>query len=116
MSGGGAELQGADVLVRTLQTAADELDDLSAAERAAGQLLAGQGAQAAPRRSGLLADRHGYVVVDDRLTVTAATDYAAIVHAHNPWLTRTVDRVEGDVLDIYMTGVDAALSNVKGTR
>lgn len=111
----GAELQGAGDLVRTLQTAADELADLSDAERAAGQLLAQQGATAAPRRTGRLADRHGYTVVDARLTVTAATDYAAIVHARNPWLTRTVDRVEGDVLDIYMTGVTDALSNVKGT-
>lgn len=111
----GAELRGADQLVRTLQTAADELVELTEAERAAGQLLANQGATAAPRRTGLLADRHGYAVVDDRLTVTAATDYAALVHARNPWLTRTVDRAEADVLDLYMTGVTDALSNVKGT-
>lgn len=112
---GGAELQGADELVRTLQTAADELDDLSDADRAAGQLLAEQGAQAAPRRTGLLADRHGYAVVEAGVTVVAATGYAAIVHARNPWLTRTVDRTESDLLDAYMLGVTDALSHVKGT-
>lgn len=113
--GAGAQLRGADVLVRTLQAAGEDLQDLSEVERQAGQLLAEQGSRRSPRRSGRLAAAHGYQVLEDRLSVIAATPYAAIVHARNPWLTRSVDDAEDQVADLYLAGVDAALSHVKGT-
>jgi len=112
---GGAELRGADNLVRTLRSAAGALEDLTEAEHAAGQLLAAHGSARAPRRTGLLASRHGYTVVDTRLTVTAATPYAAVVHARFPWLTQTLAADEDQVTDLYLDGVDDALSLVKGT-
>lgn len=110
----GAQLRGADQLVRTLHEAGQQLGDLSEVEHQAGQLLADQGSRSAPRDTGRLAGAHGYAVVDDVLTVVAATPYAAIVHARNPWLTRTVDQAEDQVADLYLTGVDDALSHVKG--
>jgi hypothetical protein len=111
---GGASLQGADNLVRTLHDAAHQLEDLTEAERQAGQLLAQAGSKAAPVHTGRLAAAHGYDVVDGLLTVVAATPYAAIVHARNPWLTRTVVANEDQVAEIYLTGVDDALSHVRG--
>lgn len=111
----GAELRGADRLVRTLHDAAHDLENLDEAERQAGELLATKGAKASPRRSGRLANAHGYTVVQGVLTVVAATPYAAIVHALKPWLTRTIDNSTDQVADIYLTGVDDALSRVKGT-
>jgi hypothetical protein len=110
----GAELRGADQLVRTLDDAARHLEDLTDAEREAGQLLADQGSKAAPRRTGRLAESHGYTVTDTGLSVTAATPYASIVHARNPWLTRTVGNQLDQVADIYLAGVSDALAEVKG--
>lgn len=111
----GAQLRGADQLARTLHEAGRQLGDLTEVEHQAGQLLAGKGSKASPRQTGRLAAAHGYTVVDDVLTVTAATPYAALVHARNPWLTRTVDQSEDQVADLYLVGVDDALSHVKGT-
>lgn len=111
----GAELRGADQLVRTLRDAADTLvENATESGRAAGQMLAQQGSKAAPRRTGHLAESHGYTVVDGLLSVVAATPYASIVHARNPWLTRTVVAEEDQVVDIYLAGVDDALAHVRG--
>lgn len=110
----GAQLQGADNLVRTLHAAARQIEDLSEAEHKAGQLLAEAGSKAAPRLTGRLRESHGYTVTDAGLTVTAATPYAVVVHARTPWLTRTVDTEAEQVADIYLAGVDDALADVKG--
>ena len=110
----GAELRGADPLVRTLRAAADDLQHLTEAEQQAGQLLARTGSKAAPRFTGRLAEAHGYAVLDGTLSVVAATPYASIVHARNPWLTRTVVAQEDQVADIYLAGVDDALAHVRG--
>ncbi len=115
MGARGAELRGADQLVRTLHAAAADLGDLSDVEQEAGELLAEQGSKASPRRTGTLAEAHGYKVVTAGVTVIAATRYAAIVHARNPWLARTVLAAEDQVADLYLAGVDERLAQVKGT-
>jgi hypothetical protein len=109
-----ASLRGADNLVRTLHDAARQLEDLTDAEKTAGQLLAQAGSKAAPRQSGRLAAAHGYTIVAAVLTVVAATPYAAIVHARKPWLTDTVVDHDDQVADIYLASVTDALATVKG--
>lgn len=111
----GAQLRGADNLVRTLDDAARRLLDLTEAEQSAGQLLAEAGRAASPRKTGRMAGAHGYDVVDATVSIVVATDYAPIVHAQNPWLTDTVTAHEEQVADIYLSGVEDALSIVKGT-
>lgn len=110
----GAQLRGADNLVRSLDDAAGRLEDLTDAEHEAGQLLAQTGSRNAPRRTGHLAASHGYAVAGDVLTVTAATPYAAAVHARNPWLSKTLAATEDQVADIYLASVTDALGDVKG--
>lgn len=115
----GAALQGADRLAGTLQRAADQVADLSDVDHDTGRLLAEAGAKAAPRLTGRLAGAHGYTVVDvgdgSAVVVTAATPYARVVHARNPWLTRTVEAKTDQVLDLYLAGLEAGLDTVKGT-
>lgn len=110
-----AELQGADQLASTLREAADALQDLSAAEHEAGQLLAQAGSAAAPRETGNLAEKHGYDVVAAQVVVTAATPYAAIVHARKPWLSDTLAARADEIADMYLAGVEDALAQVRGT-
>lgn len=110
-----AELQGADQLVSTLRDAAQALQDLSAAEHEAGQLLAQAGSAAAPRETGNLAAKHGYDVVAAQVSVTAATPYASRVHARQPWLADTLTARADEVADVYLAGVEDALAQVRGT-
>lgn len=112
---GGAQLRGADQFVRTLHAAASDLDDLTDVEDQAGQLLAEQGSRNSPRRTGRLSRSHGSQVVAGGFAVVADAPYSAIVHARNPWLTRTVLAAEDQVVDLYAAGVDERLAQVKGT-
>lgn len=112
---GGVDANGAGSLARTLDDAADRLDDFTDAEHAAGQLLTTKASAAAPVATGALAQAHGYTVTPAGLTVTAARPYAAPVHAFNPWLARTLTAAEGPVLDLYAADAETALSVVKGT-
>lgn len=111
----GAQLRGADTLVRTLDDAAGRLEQLTDAEHAAGQLIAETGSRSAPRDTGRMAAAHGYTVVEATVTVAVATPYAVIVHARRPWLTDTVAAQTDRIADLYLEDVDDALDHVKGT-
>jgi hypothetical protein len=112
---GDAELAGVENLDRTLDVAAREIADVTPEERAAGEYLARRGAAAAPRRTGFLASTHGYDVGLERVDVVATAPYATIVHSTNPWLERAVVGAESHVAELYLAGLDRALSQVKGT-
>lgn len=112
MAGGGVE--GVARLRATLDAAARALDDLNAADVHAGQLLAQAGASRAPRRSGTLAESHGFTITQTGFEVVAAAPYSAYVHAVNPWLVREFDAQAETIIDIYADAVADAVAHVKG--
>lgn len=113
---GGAQLQGADQLVRTLSAASDALDALDqTAGAAAGTLLTEDARAASPRKTGRMAQAHGYTVTEGTVTVTVATPYAAAVNALIPWLDDTASNDEAAVVELYSAGVDNAVALVEGT-
>lgn len=107
---GGASVRGADQLVRSLDAAAAELQQLAEADDAAGRLLATDVAQAAPHRTGFLAS----TVEHTGSRVTIGAKYAVYVHAANPWAARVADADAAHVAEIYEQAVIRAVQRVKG--
>ena len=109
-------IEGADNLARTVDRAADRLEQIDqTAGPEAARSLAREAAQAAPRRTGRLASSHraaaGEVVVTAR--------YAPYVHwgtrymRGRPWLTDTAQRSTSWV-DAYENDLDTLVDQIEG--
>lgn len=110
-----AQLQGGDQLVASLAAAGAQLLELTDAAEHAGQLLARDGSAAAPVLTGATQNAHSYQVVGSTVSVIVATAYAPYAHARDPWLAATLEADQTALIDLYLTGVQNALDNVKGT-
>jgi HK97 gp10 family phage protein len=116
----GVKIQGADQLARTLDSAAAQLDDLSAANRQAGAIVAAEAQGRAPRRTGTLAGSIRVADVGPRSAgVTAGVRYAGFQEFGTRYVTPkyflTSALGESDrVLDPYYEAADDALATVRG--
>lgn len=110
----GAEAQGVDRLVDSLASGADQLTHLDDAAAKAGAFLVRRGEESAPRRTGYLATHHAAVVNAGQLEVTNSADYAAIVHARNPWLVRELEANEDRIVNIYADQVADVVAHIEG--
>ncbi len=109
------DVDGLTTLVRTVDDAATQLADLDAVNRQAADDVVR--AVEAPRRTGRLADTVTAVVDETGFSLTAgspAVQYAAIVHARNPFLTRALARREDDVIAAYEDHVTDTVNTIKG--
>ena len=98
-----ASVEGVDRLVATLQDAGHQLERITPP---GGEELVSAALPRTPRRTGLLAGTVRAFVADQELVLTAGggpVDYAAIVHANQPWLADTIrdqaDRITDQVVD-----------------
>ena len=123
-------VQGADVLARTLHTAARELRDMRSTNRLVGVRLVSAGRGGAPRRTGRLAGSvRALPPTTDAADVVATAGYAGPIHfgvgpriglrgPHNikarPWLYTALDSQRDPIVSEYADAVDTALSKVRG--
>lgn len=101
MSITGAEVQGADEVVRTLHSVAGKLADLSTEEAAAAELLADKVQTTAPRQSGYMANH----VSAQGGRVVVGAPYAVYVNARNPFVARARAAVLDDIEHTFTEGV-----------
>lgn len=114
---GGLTVRGADQLVRTLHSAADDLEDLEIADRQAGSLVASVARRLTPRLTGALAASVDVLVTNALVEVTAGNDrvdYAAPVHKRNPWMAKAAQRTRDDIIRIYTEAAADAVDQIKG--
>ena len=122
-TGGGIEVRGADRLARTLRAAGDDLGKLTAANAAAGRVMAGGAKAAAPKRSGRLAGSITAKPEPAGVTVTAGVVYAGVIHfgwarrgiTGRPYLKDGIDRTQPAWLPLYAREIRKTLDQVKGT-
>lgn len=106
-------VEGADRLAATLadagRTIADLPDDV---HRDAGR----QALDAAviPRRTGHLASTAAVVVVAAGFALTATADYAAIVHANDPFFSRAIEAKANAIAGEYLDQITETLNTVQG--
>ncbi|MFT3876193.1 MAG: hypothetical protein QM708_07215 [Propioniciclava sp.] len=111
-------VEGADRLAHTLRDAGRQLDTLD--HTAAGQIIAQQAAQDAPRRTGHLASSHALVTTPGAVQVTNTARYAIPQHqgwaGHNgrPWLTHAAEATESAWLHTLDLEAQHALDTVQG--
>lgn len=115
------EVLGADTLARTLDGAAHDLADMSDANRKAGQLLAQHAAGSAPRRTGRLAGSirvtdvgKGGVSVGSTVKYGPFQEFGTRYVRATYFLTGTLARDDGPVIDVYETAIDRTLAQVRG--
>jgi hypothetical protein len=119
---GAYRVRGAEDLTRTLHDAADDLDDLGAAAKRAGDTVVGAARGRAPRRSGALGASLYPVVTTAGISVRARVDYAGPIHwgwparsiAPQPFLSEAATRTESTWVDYYADAVKAAVNQVHG--
>jgi hypothetical protein len=111
---GGVELRGGDQLLAGLDAARAELADTSAADSAAGELLADRVRARAPKRTGYLASTIGYQLLTAGAELVVAAPYAAAVEARRPFAHNTVEAALPDVVTIYTEHAEQALDQLKG--
>lgn len=111
---GDIDLVGAEQLRRSLAAAGEQLEDLSAAHKRAGQLLEERAEADAPRDTGFLSQQHDVLVDADQVSVGNTARYAPAVHARDPWLARTLDVLTNEVVDIYNDQVDQIVDSIRG--
>lgn len=112
------KVQGADTLARTLDAAAADLDDLTDANRAAGEMVRNEAAGRAPRKTGALAASLRVEAGPQRALITAGVRYAGF----QEYGTRYVSPkyylqgalADADVEEPYYQAADAALGKVRG--
>lgn len=114
MAAAGMGVRGVDQLVASLDAAARELAGLTRAHTEAGQLLAARAHQTVRRKTGHLDDSHDVVVADGEVEVVNTADYAPIVHAYDPWLSRSLDQLHDQLIDIYADGVAGVVATIRG--
>ena len=110
----GLDVDGLEQLQRSLDAAGRALEDLTPAHERAGELLEGRAQADAPRLTGRMAGQHELVVHAGGLTITNAARYAPFVHARQPWLTRALDALQRQVVDIYSNQVDQIVDDIRG--
>lgn len=115
------EVKGADTLARTLNAAARDLQDYSAVNRRAGEVLARTAAGRAPRRSGRLAATTAVISADDRgAEVGSGVPYGRFQDLGTRWVRPTyylsgaLGQAEGAVTDVYSVAVDRTVGKVRG--
>jgi hypothetical protein len=116
------EVEGADTFARTLHGAASELDNLTAASSATGQLIRERAASRAPKRTGALARSIVSATDGSTVTVSSGLIYAPVIHfgwaAHgitpNPYLIPAAVDSEPIWLGYYVKDIDSKLSKVRG--
>lgn len=125
MTDTGVRVEGLDNLVRTLKRAGVDISELKDAHARAGEIVAGEAAAIAPRRSGALAGTIRAARQVRRAQVVAgraSVPYAAPIHwgwpARNivaqPFLSDAAQSTETRWVDQYRKDVETALSNVRG--
>lgn len=119
---GAFQVEGDERLRATLQEAGDQLGDLSAAAKRAGDVVVSAARSRAPSRSGRLASSLFPVVTADGVRVGARAPYAGVVHwgwpargiRANPFLSDAATSTEGTWVGYYADEVQAAVNGVKG--
>jgi hypothetical protein len=119
---GSAELKGADTLDRTIKTACDDLDDMTAAHSAAAGIMASAIASRAPRRTGRLAASVS-ASTDKGAVVNVDAPYAGPIHwgwearriPENRWATEAARSTESTWIKEYEDAIVQALAKVRGT-
>jgi hypothetical protein len=119
---GAYKVSGADELERTMRQAGDDLGDLSAAAKRAGDTVVGAARGRAPRRSGALAASLFPLVTAAGVTVQAGVAWAGPVHwgwparhiAANPFLSEAATRTEDTWVGYFADERDAAIAKVHG--
>lgn len=113
-------VEGADTLVRTLNDASDDLENL--APEAAGRIVRDRARAAAPFVSGRLRLSLGVDTEPGRVTVGSDLIYAPVIHngwpAHNiranPFLIPVAEQSEAVWGKAYEVDADKAMSKVRG--
>lgn len=115
------EVKGADTLHRTLDAAARDLQDYSAVNRRAGEVLARTASARAPRRTGRLASQTGVIRADDRGVEVGSTvtygrfqDLGTRYVRPTYYLSGALGQAEGAVTDVYSVAVDRTIGKVRG--
>lgn len=123
------EVKGADKLASTLREFSRSLDDLSDANRRAGEMVASAAVLRAPRRTGRLAGSSRTTTTPTTVDVSFGVVYAAPVHwgvgprvglrgPHNLpptlFLTDALATQEDAVADVYLEAIDNRLGKVRG--
>lgn len=124
MAGGGMDIKvkGADTLARTAHAAAKDLADLSEVNREVADTWAAAARGVAPRRSGRLAASTTAQATKNTAEVGSALIYAGPIHsgwrAHNispnPWIERTLDTRQGQVINTYEQDVTDIVNQIRG--
>lgn len=117
------DLIGADRMQLTLKQAVRDFDDLSIPGSAASRKILTAAKQAAPRRTGALANSHRLVPAQGRTAgVSAGVHYAPVIHwgwrGHNiepnPWLIGAARRTEPSWVQDYLAYADRTIGQVEG--
>lgn len=116
------EVEGADTLARTLYGFANDLDNLTAASSATGQLIRERAATRAPKRSGALSRSIVSASDGSNVSVSSGLVYAPVIHfgwaAHgiepHPFLIPAAVDSEPIWLGYYAKDIDSKLSKVRG--
>lgn len=109
-----ASVEGVDRLAATLDDAGQRLQRLVPA---GGDALVSAALPRTPRRTGRLAGTVRAFVVDQQLVLTAGgggVDYAAIVHASQPWLADTLRDQVDEQLDTVLAQVTTITDTIQG--
>lgn len=119
---GAFNVRGGDQLQATLRQAGEDLGDLAAPSKRAGDLVVGAARGRAPKRSGVLAASLFPVVSATGVTVSSRLPYAGPIHwgwparriAAQPFLVDAAARTEDTWVGYYADAVQGALDGVKG--
>lgn len=116
------EVQGAARLARTLAAAADEIRDLTDANRAAGLLIEAGGRAGAPVLTGRLVGSLTTDAGPGQAVIGSNVIYSRVIHegsarrhiSARPFLVDAARAREAGVVNIYATKTVTVLSKVKG--
>ena len=115
-------VRGGDQLERTMRQAGEDLADLSAAHKHAGDTVTAAARGRAPKVSGRLAGSLTPVVSAAGVKVSSRLPYAGPIHwgwparhiTAQPFLSDAATRTESTWVEYYLDEVHAAIDGVKG--
>lgn len=116
-------VHGAERLQATMTRAGHELAHMDAANARVATTVAQRARGAAPRRSGALArSTTGRAASGNRAEMTATVIYAGVIHngwrrhhiSPNPYLARTVERMEPQIVNLYGQEAQKIMDGVRG--
>lgn len=122
MTAGHAEVLGADTFARTLREFGEQIEHLTEAHTAAGELIVGQTRSRSRRKSGRLASSFTASVRAEGVTVGSSLIYAPVQEfgwrrrhiTPSRALTGAFEAATPQVADIYHSAVAKAASHIKG--